>query len=287
MKRLLAILAFASVIGAAFCQTGQVVTSVQIEPFMTQNNLSYEDAAAALAIARMTGMTPEVVLSTRGAGVSTPYYELAPAYMISWQTGRPYSEIVGMYNGGQSWQQIARDLSVPVMFWNPNGVDTTSWTNSDFENAMWQSMLMSTYGLPATDVEYVTGLNIPPREALVAAVIASETHQPVRDIAASYSVNGSNWTVIHDRYLVVQQPVVAEQRFVETQTVTTTTTPTPVTPRYTPEVKRTYVPVVAARPMRIVHHTYHAPVRRHVVHRTIHHAMHRRTKHKKCCCCCK
>jgi hypothetical protein len=264
MKRILATFVCAALMGAAFSQTTTTQTTispeVRIGPFMTANNLNWEDAATVFAISRMTGMSPELVLTTRGS-LTSPWMDLAPAFMLATQSGRTFGDVMNMFNTGQTWLQIADTLGVPSIYWNPLGITTSGWTNADFQNAVWQSMLRTSLGLPEQDVLYLSNLGIPLSQQLVAVEIAREHQIPVRDVAATYAVNGNTWTVVQERFITVErttQPVVEEQ---VTRTITTSSAPQPIirtvvkevkVPVYHTVVKK--VPVyrtVSARPMRM------------------------------------
>src|SRR4051794_22507700 len=131
MKKLLAVLIFGASLSASFAQndanstTTTTVTStstwnpnIEVGSFMTQNNLSMEDAAAAIAIARASGVEPSAVLADRG-GVTTSFYDLAPAYWISRYSSQPVVTILNMYNSGQTWMDIARNYNIAHWMFNP------------------------------------------------------------------------------------------------------------------------------------------------------------------------
>src|SRR5438309_1044030 len=112
MRKLLTSAALAAVMAVSFAQTNQNQTTVVRTPdgdivtFVNSNNLSFEDAAAAMAIGRSLNMDPAAVLAARGT-INAPFYQLAPAYVIQQQSGKPLSDIWNMYQNGSTWMQIA------------------------------------------------------------------------------------------------------------------------------------------------------------------------------------
>jgi hypothetical protein len=299
MNKLLAVLAIGAAFSATFAQTGttstrstttQIETTttiprVQIGSFMSDNNLSWEDAAAAIALARATGVQPSDILTARG-GVTTSFYELAPAYWLARRTGEPYSRIIEMYNGGQTWMDIARSMNVSNWFFNPDDRDTSAWTNADFTDAVWRNILSTHYAMTPSDYDYVVAEHIPWNEMVVAEVVGLETSQPARDIWSTYASNGNSWTVVQTQYI----PTTRIEQTVTNEQVTRTET----TRARSQQVRTTMSEEAVPAPRVVRKHTAmkRKPVRRHytsVSRRPMRMARKRRATHRKqhnCCCCC-
>jgi len=294
MKKLLAVLIFGASLTGAFAQTDaanststvQVTTTnwypnIELGPFMTQNNLSVQDAAAALAIARATGVQPSVVLTDRGS-LTNSFYDLAPAYWISRYSSQPVSTILNMYNSGQTWMDIAKNYNIAHWMFNPDSVDTSAWTNADFTNAVWRNMMTTQLGMTSSDFTSFSERKAPWNDVVVADVYGLETGQPVSDIWNTYSTNANDWTVVrttYTKYIPIVQSIETTLHQTETAQVTqqiqSEQTVAPATriirvPVTHTVYKTVYVPVRSgSRPMRMTHH------RRHKVRR-----------HKKCICTC-
>lgn len=215
MRRMLSSLALAAVIAASFAQTnsGQnntgttngnvtITSPVQgtttISTFATTNNMTWEDAAAALALARAYNMQPDMIITQRGT-VTSPYFDLAPAYMIASQSGKPFTEIWQMYNNGTTWMDIAHQLNVSPTYYNPSSTDMTSWTNTDFQNGVWTYILQNSYKMTPEDFTYFNEQHVPMNQVVVADVYGMEANRPVRDIYTDYT-KYNDWPKMYQSY---------------------------------------------------------------------------------------
>jgi hypothetical protein len=216
MKKLLATIAFSTVMAMSFAQTDQTQSTVVRTPdgsvmtLVKDTNMSWEDAAATMALARALNMDPAAILSTRGT-VNAPFYTLAPAYVIQQQSGKPFSDIWQMYNSGMTWMQIANQLNVQPSYYNPLNGDTASWTNDDFSRGVWETILQKNYGMTPEDFTYFTTNNTPFNELVVGQVLAREDNAPVRDVMTYYGTN-KDW------------PGVQQKFYTSSSTTSTTTT---------------------------------------------------------------
>jgi len=238
MKKALASISLGVVLAAAALAqtttTTTTTTTYQIQPFMTQNNLTWEDAAAALALSKATGFTPDVIVTDRGT-VATPYYDLAPAYVIAQQSGKPFSDIMNMYNNGMTWLQIAQQLNVNPSYWNPMSVDTTGWTNTDFTNNVWRYILTNDYAMSPDDYTYFTTNNIPMNEVVVADVYGNQFNVPVRTVYTTYTTDQSSWPQVYTFYSNPSNfQSSSSTSYQRTETITQTTTPTTTVTPSTP-----------------------------------------------------
>ncbi|HSI72813.1 MAG TPA: hypothetical protein VK934_06520 [Fimbriimonas sp.] len=294
MHKLIATLALAAAIGSAFAQTtttetqstttSNVVLSpqFQIGPFMTSHNLSWQDAAAVYALSRYTGMTPDLVFSTRGANTSS-FYDLAPAFVLANQAGAPVSDVLNMYNTGRTWLDIANSLGVPSIYWNPLGANTGGWTNSDLTAAVWEGLLRGNFGLSNPDVMYIQNLNIPLADQVALVEFSREMNVPVRDVAATYSVNGNQWVVVERQFAYVPPPVVETQQTTIVQTETTSSAAQPFVRtivREVPVTKTVYVPKTVVKKVYVPR-----TVKRSTGSRPMRFSSKRRTA-KRCICTC-
>jgi hypothetical protein len=179
----------AAVLGSAFAQTTQTTTTVNpdgsLNTFVTTNHYSWEDAAAAMALAKAFNMDPNAVVTMRGT-TTTPYFDLAPAFLIANQSGKPFTDIMRMYNNGQTWMDIAKQLNVNATYFNPGNADVSNWTNTDFTNGVWQTILQNQYAMSPTDYSYFQSQAYPLNEVVVADVLANQSNRPVRDVYTSY-----------------------------------------------------------------------------------------------------
>jgi hypothetical protein len=295
MHKFFATMALVAAIGSAFAQTTTSTTQsstssnlvlspqFQIGPFMTSHNLSWQDAAAAYALSRFTGMSPDLVFTTRGTNTSS-FYDLAPAYVLATQTGLPVADVLNMYSTGRTWLDIANSYGVPSIYWNPLGASTSGWTNSDFTNAVWQGLLRSNFGLTNPDVMYLENLNIPISDQIGLVEFSREVNAPIRDVAATYSVNGNQWTVVEHQFAYVQPTVTETQQTTITETQTTTTSAAQpfvrTVVREVPVTKTIFVPKTVVQKVYVSR-----PVRRTSGHRAMRMTSHRRSA-KHCICTC-
>lgn len=213
---MLGTMALAAVMAVAFAQNpnntgnGTMSTTVQtttasgqpwngsISTFATTNNMSWEDAASAIALARAMNMQPNTIVTMRGT-VNTPYYQMAPAFIISEQSGHPVADIWQAYQGGQTWMQIANQYNVPATYWNPTNVDTSNWTNDDFTNGVWHGVMANYYGMTPDDWVFFNTRKTPMNEVVVGEVVSRQDNTPIRDVMTAYGTH-PDWVSVDEQY---------------------------------------------------------------------------------------
>jgi hypothetical protein len=208
MKKLLMTMAVASVMAAAFAQsdgsTSPMTTTVTQTPdgtvvgLVKANNISWEDAAAVMALARDLNMDPNAIITTRGS-VNAPFYTLAPAFILQQQSGKQFSDIWNMYTGGKTWTQIATELNVDPTYYNPLSANAANWTNDDFNTGVWQAILQKNYGATSEDFSYFTANTVPYNEVVVGEVLARQDNMPARDVITSYNAN-KDWQALDTKW---------------------------------------------------------------------------------------
>ncbi|HEY3780659.1 MAG TPA: hypothetical protein VGL56_06220 [Fimbriimonadaceae bacterium] len=175
-----------------------------IQDFVKNNNVSWEDAAASIALARDLNMDPQAILTQKSGIQNVSMYQLAPAFVIQQQTGKNLSDIYGMYSGGQTWLQIANGQNVPASLYNPNNVDTSAWTNDDFTKATWQAILMKNYGMTVDDAVYFGNTKNQMNEVIVGQIVSREDNTPIRDVMSAYA-NNQDWGSIDQQFAMNRQ----------------------------------------------------------------------------------
>jgi hypothetical protein len=135
-----------------------------------------------------------------------------------------------MYNGGQTWMDIAKSLNVPASVWNPTSVDTTTWTNADFTNSVWRGILQNSYMMSPEDWTYFQSQTYPLNEVVVADVYGNEVGRPVRDVYSAYSAGNNQWSSVQSSF---NQTTTTTTPPLTTTTTTTTQVTSPKTTRTT------------------------------------------------------
>src|SRR2546423_8729968 len=229
MTKLLTSMALAAMVAVGLAQTTQTTVvhtpDGDVVAFVNNNNLTYEDAAADFAIARALNMDPAAVMAMRG-DINAPFYQLAPAYVISQQSGQPLSSIWDMYNNGMTWMQIANQYNVPASYYNPLNVDTSAYSNDQFTTGVWEDILQNNYAMTPDDFTYYTTNNVPLNEVVVGDVLARQDNMSARDVINAYNAN-HDWVAFQNNYANNITPMDTTS---SSTTTTTTTTTTPVTP---------------------------------------------------------
>jgi hypothetical protein len=216
---MLGTLALATVMAAAFAQTptnssnGTMSTVDQgmqtgttqtnngtVVMFMRTNNMNWEDAAAATALARAMDVAPTQVMTMRGT-MTGPYYQMAPAFIISHYSGKPVADIWQAYQGGQTWMQIANSYNLPTTYYNPGNVDTSNWTNDDFTNGVWHGVFTNYYGMTPDDWVYFSTRKMPMNELVVGEVLARQDNTPLKDVMTAYGTH-PDWNSVDQQYAV-------------------------------------------------------------------------------------
>lgn len=223
-------MAFTVVMAAAIAQQNPPSTTAQAQSpesiaVVVQNNsnMSWEDAASLLALARDMNMDTKALIAEHGTAAGT-YYDLAPAYIIQKQSGKTFDEIWTMHSNGQTWLQIAQAQGVPTSYYNPTNMDTANWTDADFTKSLWQALLERDYGMTTDDLNTFTITDsFPLNEVVVSEVVAREDNTPASQIITAYNTN-KDWRAIQQQYAMNTQ----------SQTVATPPPPVATPPETTP-----------------------------------------------------
>jgi hypothetical protein len=173
-----------------------------IAPILNTHGVNWGDAATAVVLAQALGISTDQVLSLRGDRFSDmTLMDLAPAIVIAWHGERPLTEIVDHIQHGVSYTALASHHDVPNTFWNINHVPTATWTNDQFVDNLWQSILFDSFYVPTSEFTYFRTNDLPLEHLLVASVLGRQFNLPARNVVAMYGANGNDWTRVENFYL--------------------------------------------------------------------------------------
>jgi len=146
LKRAIWAFGLAVVLSAnAFAQEFSITTVVR------KSGLSWEEAAAALLLAKVLGIDMTMIVTTRKE-TSTPIFVLAPAVVIAKVSKKDLREIVKMRGKVHGWGVIAHRLGVHPGAFNQQRVVLSKLSDEDLVVSVWLSVLSQAFSVPATQL---------------------------------------------------------------------------------------------------------------------------------------
>ena len=122
-----------------------------ITAVVRKSGLSWEEAAAALLLAKVLGVDMTMVISTRKEA-STPIFILAPAVVIAKVSKRDLREIVKVWGKGHGWGVIAHRLGVHPGAFNQQRFVLSKLSDEDLVTSVWLTVLNQAFGVPTAQI---------------------------------------------------------------------------------------------------------------------------------------
>jgi hypothetical protein len=194
LKRAIWAFGLAVVLSAnAFAQEFSITAVVR------KSGLSWEEAAAALLLAKVLGIDMTMIVTTRKE-TSTPIFVLAPAVVIAKVSKKDLREIVKMRSKGHGWGVIAHRLGVHPGAFNQQRVILSKLSNEDLVASVWLSVLSQAFGIPTGQIAKFRqeGLEWGDVIALLQVSAASKT-EPEK-VLARWREMGRDWSRVRAHF---------------------------------------------------------------------------------------
>lgn len=156
---LVALLSVGAVLSASASQ-------ISVSALVQKNNMSWAEAAAAVAIAQAFGLDAQIVIST-GRQYNIPVYNLGPAYYLSSQTRAPIDRICSLRKKGHGWGVIAKELGM-----NPGDFNKMR-VSGDFDRHSWYEILQRRYDWKDDDFAYYERHGVSRQQLITNIVLAN------------------------------------------------------------------------------------------------------------------
>ncbi|MFA0757744.1 MAG: hypothetical protein KEFWMYNX_000122 [Candidatus Fervidibacter sp.] len=189
MKRWSVLAVAASLLYAAFSQEFSITAIAQ------KSGLSWEEAAAALLLAKTFGVDMTMVISTRKEA-ATPVFALAPAVVIAKVSKKDLREILKAHSKGHGWGVIAHQLGVHPSAFNKQRVALNKLSDDDLEASVWLSVLSQVFGTPSEQIVVLRRQGLNWGDVIAALQVASATRQSPDKVLVIWQQSGKDWTKV-------------------------------------------------------------------------------------------
>ena len=170
-----------------------------ITAVVRKSGLSWEEAAAALLLAKVLDVDMTMIVRTRKE-TATPIFVLAPAVVIAKVSKKDLCEIVKVWGKGHGWGVIAHRLGVHLGAFNQLRVVLSKLSDEDLVTSVWLSVLNQAFSVPTTQIVKFRqeGLEWGDVIALLQVSAASKTEQ--EKVLACWREMGRDWSRVRAQF---------------------------------------------------------------------------------------
>lgn len=195
MKRWVVFLIAASLLHAAWAQ------ELSITAIAHKSGLSWEEAAAAVLLARALGVDITMVISTRKE-TAMPVFVLAPAFVIGKVSKKDLREILKAHSKGHGWGVIAHQLGIHPGAFNQQRATLSKLSDEELEASVWLGVLSQVFRVPSEQVITLRQQGLPWGDVIAALQVASATQQLPDKVVVAWRESGKDWSKVRARWNV-------------------------------------------------------------------------------------
>ena len=195
MKRWVVFLLAASLLHAAWAQ------ELSITAIAHKSGLSWEEAAAAVLLARVLGVDITMVISTRKE-TAMPVFVLAPAFVIGKVSKKDLREILKAHSKGHGWGAIAHQLGIHPGAFNQQRVALGKLSDEELEASVWLGVLSQVFRVPSEQVITLRQQGLPWGDVIAALQVASATQQAPEKVVALWRQSDKDWAKVRAKLSV-------------------------------------------------------------------------------------
>jgi len=170
-----------------------VAQDFSVTAVVQKSGLSWEEAAAALLLAKVLDLDMTMVISTRKE-TSTPIFILAPAVVIAKVSKKDLREIVKMKGKGHGWGVIAHRLGVHPGAFNQSRVALDKLSDDDLVAAVWVQVLTQSFGVAPSHVNKLRQKGLGWGDIIAALQVSAASQTPTEQVIALWQKMGRDWS---------------------------------------------------------------------------------------------
>ncbi len=170
-----------------------------ITAIVQKSGLSWEEAAAAILLARVLGVDMTMIISTRKE-TTTPVFVLAPAVVIAKVGKKDLREIVKMRSKGHGWGVIAHRLGVHPGAFNQQRVALSKLSDDDLIAAVWVQVLTQSFGTPTSQILMLRQKGLNWGDVIAALQISAASQSPPEKVIAHWQEMGKDWAKVRSHF---------------------------------------------------------------------------------------
>lgn len=166
-----------------------------ITAIVQKSGLSWEEAAAALLLAKVIDVDMTMVISTRKEA-ATPVFILAPAVVIAKVGKKDLKEIVKMRSKGHGWGVIAHRLGVHPGAFNQQRVALSKLSDDELIAVVWLSVVSQSFGIPTSQVVKLRQRGLDWGDVIAALQVSTASQSPPEKVVALWQEMGKDWSKV-------------------------------------------------------------------------------------------
>lgn len=194
MKRISAVFSLLTILCAqSFAQDFSITAVVQ------KSGLSWEEAAAALLLAKVLDVDMTMVISTRKE-TAMPVFVIAPAVVIAKVGKKDLREIVKMKGKGHGWGLIAQRLGVHPGAFNKQRVALSKLSDDELIASVWTSVLTQAFNVPTSQIVKLQQRGLGWGDIIAALQVSSASKVPPEKVLVVWQEVGKDWNEVRNRF---------------------------------------------------------------------------------------
>lgn len=194
MKRMHIVFSLLAVLCAqSFAQDFNITAIVQ------KSGLSWEEAAAALLLAKVFDLDMTMVISTRKE-TATPIFVLAPAVVIAKVSKKDLREIVKMKGKGYGWGVIAHRLGVHPGAFNQQRVALSKLSDEELTASVWIQILTQSFSVPSSQIVKLRQKGLDWGDIIATLQVSTASQLPPEKVIAVWQEMGKDWSKVRSHF---------------------------------------------------------------------------------------
>ncbi|MFN3420670.1 MAG: hypothetical protein ACK40X_02960 [Armatimonadota bacterium] len=170
-----------------------------ITAIVRKSGLSWEEAAAALLLAKVLDVDMTMVISTRKE-TATPVFVLAPAVVIAKVGKKDLREIVKMRSKGHGWGVIAHRLGVHPGAFNQQRVALSKLSDDELIAAVWLTVLSQSFNIPTSQVVKLRQRGLDWGDIVATLQVSTASQSPPEKVIALWQEMGKDWSKVRSHF---------------------------------------------------------------------------------------
>lgn len=170
-----------------------------ITAIVQKNGLSWEEAAAALLLAKVLDVDMTMVISTRKE-TAMPVFFLAPAVVIAKVGKKDLKEIVKMRSKGHGWGVIAHRLGIHPGTFNQQRVALSKLSDDELIGEVWLSVLRQSFSVPASQIVKLRQKGLGWGDIIAVLQVSAASKLPTEKVIAHWQEMDKDWSKVRSHF---------------------------------------------------------------------------------------
>ncbi|MCS7264120.1 MAG: hypothetical protein NZ805_04735 [Armatimonadetes bacterium] len=169
-----------------------------ITAMVQKSGLSWEEAAAALLLAKVFDVDMTIIMSTRKE-IGMPVFVIAPAVVIAKVGKKDIRKIVKMKSKGEGWGVIAQRLGIQPGAFNKQRVALNKLSDEDLIAAVWIQVLVESFGVPPSQIVMLKRKGLDWGDVIANLQVSNASQLPPEKVLAIWQEMGKDWSKVRSQ----------------------------------------------------------------------------------------